>query len=455
MEISTLIHSGEGETLEFKERWNEAALQTVAAFANTQGGILLVGVDNKGQVVGWRGGEKQLRAIADEITALRVQPSISEQDHGGHRVLVVEVAKAPIHVACRGRYYRRVGNTTRDIPPEELGRLLRDHVNWDGLTGDYPLSEIDEGSVRQFVRMARERLPFAQEDEPVESILEKLQLRQGSKLTRGAVLLIGKNPQRYFPMAQTHMGRFKDATTIADDKLLRGNLFGQQAQAAQLFRQYLQVRYEIPSSTEGQAPAQAFRRREIWDYPLEALREAVVNALVHRDYFNAAMDIMIRVYDDQVVITNAGGLPHGVTIEELKRERHPSIQRNPLLAQVFYFAQLVEMWGTGTSRMIEMCRGHGLPAPEFEDTGAWFQITFAKDLYAEDRLRKMDLNERQVEVVLALKQKSSISNKEYQELYSVSKRTATRDLTDLVTRGLLEQVGRTGKQTTYNLRGAR
>lgn len=452
IEINTLIQSGESETVEFKERWNDAALQTAAAFANTQGGILLVGVNNKGQVVGWQGGEKQLRAIADEITALRIQPSITEQDRGGHKVLVVQVAKAPIYVACHGRYYRRVGNTTRDIPPEDLGHLLRDQMNWDSLTGDYPMSEIDDASVGQFVRMARERLPFAQEDEPVGSVLEKLQLLQGGKLTRGAVLLFGKNPQRYFPMAETHMGRFKDATTIADDKLLRGNLFQQQTQAAQLFQQYLQVRYEIPGSTEGQEPLQPFRRREIWDYPLDALREAVVNALVHRDYFNASMDIMIRVYDDQVVITNPGGLPQGVTVEELKRERHPSIQRNPLLAQVFYYAQLVEKWGTGTSRMIQMCLRHGLPAPEFEDEGSWFQIAFTKDPYTQERLVQMGLSDRQIQAILLVKQKGSLTNKDYQEVSGSSRRTATRDLSDLVERGLLEQAGRT-KGAAYRLKG--
>ncbi|TAK28846.1 MAG: transcriptional regulator [Chloroflexota bacterium] len=453
IDLTALLKTGESETLEFKERWNDAALQTVAALANTQGGILVVGVNNKGEVVGWQGGEKQLRVITDEIAALRVHPSITEQEHAGHKVLVVQVTKASMYVACHGRYYRRVGNTTRDIPSEELGQLLRDQVNWDSLTEDYPMSEIDEDSVRKFLQMARERLPHAKEDESTESILEKLQLLRGGKLTRGAILLFGKNPQQYFPMAQIHMGRFKDATTIVDDKLLRGNLFQQQEQASQLFRQYLQVRFEIPGSiTEGQEPLQAFRRREIWDYPLDALREAVVNALVHRDYFNTSMDIMIRVYDDEVLITNPGGLPQGVTVDDLKRERHASIHRNLVLAQVFYYAKLVEKWGTGTSRMVEMCQEHGLPELEFMDAGVWFQVTFSKDPYTKERLLRMGLTERQVQAILLVKERGSITNTEYQERQNVAKRTATRDLSDLVDRGIFEQVGRRGKGIAYRLR---
>lgn len=247
------------------------------------------------------------------------------------------------------------------------------------------------------------------------------------------------------------MGRFKDAITILDDKLMKGNLFQQVDQVMQLFQQYLQVRYEIPSETAGQSGLQAIQRREIWDYPLEALREALVNALVHRDYFETSMDIQIRVYDDRVEITNPGSLPEQMTVEELKREGHRSIPRNPLLAQVLYYAELVERWGTGTTRMIELCRQQGLPAPEFYADPFIFRVAFTKVFYNEERLQRLGLNERQIRAVLWIQGKGDISNTEYQELCDVSKRTATRDLSDLVSRGVLKQVGRIGKQVTYLL----
>ncbi len=117
---------------------------------------------------------------------------------------------------------------------------------------------------------------------------------------------------------------------------------------------------------------ETLQRRGIWDYPLESLREAVINALIHRDYFQSSGDIQIRVYDDRVMISNPGGLPADMTVEELQREFHRSVLRNPLLAQVFYYANLIEKWGSGTWRMIKFCREQGLPEPEFRADPNWF-----------------------------------------------------------------------------------
>ncbi|MBI2953753.1 MAG: putative DNA binding domain-containing protein [Chloroflexi bacterium] len=216
IDLTTLLQSDESETLEFKEQWGDAALEALAAFANTSGGTLLIGVTDKGQVAGWKGNDKQLQTIVNQVEAvLRIQPSLTVQPHEGTNVLVIRTTNSSIPVACRGHYYRHVGNTTRLISPQELGHffVVRSGVKWDGIAGDYSINEIDEDSVRRFVRMARERLPFAQEDGPVESILEKLQLLQDGKLTRGAILLFGKNPQHHFLMAQIHMGRLADSKT--------------------------------------------------------------------------------------------------------------------------------------------------------------------------------------------------------------------------------------------------
>ncbi len=369
IELQALILAGEGERTEFKARWSDTALETLAAFANGQGGVLLVGVDDEGHPVGWPGSEKDLRVISDQIgDALRIQPSVKSQVLDGQRILVIEVAPAPTPVAYRGRYYRRIGNTTREIPPEELGRLFIEKwgVTWDSVTGEYSMDEIDPDTVRQFVRLARSRLPHVAEDEPVESVLGKLDLLVGGKLTRGAILLFGREPQRHFLMAQVHMGRFKTGTTIVDDKLVRGNLFRQLEQVMQLFRQYLQVRYEIPGEIgEGTSPLEALQRREIWDYPLEALREAVINALIHRDYFDPHREITIRVYDDRVYVWSPGELPPGITVEDLKRTPHDSSLRNPLLAQTFYLPAGSSVGGPGPPASWNSAAGRASRSPTF------------------------------------------------------------------------------------------
>jgi len=453
-DVDELVQSGEGETTEFKAQWAESVLETASAFANTRGGTLLVGVDDEGRVVGLDLSESVLRTFSNRLAdSLRIQPSLETHTVDDEQILVIEVASSRIPVSYKGRYYKRVGNTTREIAPEALGRLFIEKwgVTWDSVTGDYPLDQIDAGTVRQFIRLSRPRLPYVTEDEPIESLLHKLDLLVEGKLTRGAILLFGKEPQRRFLMTQVHMGRFKTATTIVDDKLIRGNLFRQLEQVMQLFRQYLQVRYEIPGEM-GQAPGplEALQRREIWDYPLEALREATINALIHRDYFDPHREITIRVYDDRVYVWSPGELPPGITVEDLKKSPHDSSLRNPLLAQVFYFAGWIERWGSGTTRILELCHQQGLPEPEFRSEKDRFELVFYQSPYTEERLREMGLNERQVRAVLWVKEHGRITNRKYRELSGLSDEGARQDLTVLIEKGVLQRKGK-GRSTHYIL----
>ncbi len=353
----------------------------------------------------------------------------------------------------KGKYYKRVGNTTREIAPEALGQLFVEKwgITWDSVTGDYAMNDIDADTVRQFVRLSRPRLPYVTEEEPLESLLQKLDLLVDGKLTRAAILLFGKEPQRHFLMTQIHVGRFKTPITILDDKLIRGNLFRQLEQVMHLFRQYLQVRYEIPSEMgETSNPLEALQRREIWDYPLEALREATITALIHRDYFDPHREITIRVYDDRIYIWSPGELPPGITVEDLKRSPHDSSLRNPLLAQVFYFAGWIERWGSGTTRILELCRRQGLPEPAFRSEKGRFELVFYQDPYSEERLRNMGLNDRQVKAVLWVKEHGRSTNREYRELSEVSAEAARQDLTVLVARSILQRKGN-GRSTSYVL----
>jgi ATP-dependent DNA helicase RecG len=214
----------------------------------------------------------------------------------------------------------------------------------------------------------------------------------------------------------------------------------------------MQVRYEFGEKPEKTEPLSAMQRTEIWDYPIKALREAVINALIHRDYFQAGSEIQIRVYDDCVVITNPGGLPEGMTVDELRQKRHRSLPRNTLLAQVFYYGELLEKWGTGTSRMISLCQNHGIPEPEFSSHPDWFSVTFDKNFYTDERLLALGLSDRQVQAVRHVRENGAITNKEYRELTGMSPRAALRELTDLCTREVLVKQGTTGRSTVYILK---
>lgn len=455
-ELDSWLQAGEGEQLEFKLQWADSALETLAAFANTRGGTLLLGVSDAGQVNGWNGNDKELRAIVDQIAdGLRLEPLVRFVADERGRVLCISVAAAGLPIALRGRYFQRLGNTTRQLSPETLGRLFieKSGASWDKQPTAAGLDEIDPAAVQRFLRLAHYRLPESNETDPVESVLGKLDLMVDGQLRRGALLLFGRRPQTDLHMAYVRMGRFKTDTIIVDDKFIEGNLFQQLEQVMQYFRQYLQVRLEVNSRvSEGKSMLEAIQRQDIWDYPLDALREAVINALIHRDYFDSTGHTSIRVYDDRVYIWNPGELQPGMTVDDLLRRPHDSRPRNPLLARVFYYAGWIEHWGSGVTRILDLCQMQGLPAPQFRSASGRFEVTFTKSLYTVNRVLPAGLNERQTETLQWVLEHSRIRNSDYRSLFQVSARTASRELAVLVQQGVLEQIGRSGPLVYYQLK---
>ena len=440
-EVVKLITSGETEAVEFKESPNAAFYKTISAFTNTKGGTILLGVNNKGNIVGIEPSSKFLEDLTNRIVnKLSLYPGIETMDIGDKRLIAVKVARSGYPASYEGRYYERVGNTTREMSPEKLRALLLRGKTWDSLTGDFPLEQIDTETVHRFAHLAveRNRLAGVSLDEPPEIILEKLELMVNGRLTNGAILLFGKNPQKHFINLCVRIGRFKTETTIIDDKWVKGSLFQQFDETLNVLRQHIGVRYEI----------KRIERKDIWDYPIPALREAVLNALIHRDYFNIANFTAIKVYDDHIWFSNPGGLPEGITVEQLKKP-HQSYLRNPLIAKVFYLAGYIEQYGSGTVRMVEWMKGAGLPEPEYKEELGGFSVYFYKDIYTEENLRKMGLNERQIRAMMYAKEKGRITNREYQEIAGVKERFATIELNYLISKNILQKFGTTGRGTYY------
>lgn len=440
LDLKKIINSGETELVEFKEKLSESLYKTISAFANTQGGEIILGVDKKGNIKGIDKSPRFLEDLTNRIVnKLSIYPEIKTIDLKGKRAIIIKVNRSSYPVSYEGRYYERVGNTTREMKPQKLRGYLLNSTTWDSLTNEHSLNEIDIETVEHFLRLAvnKKRLPAESlKDSPV-VVLQKLNLIVNRKMTNAALLLFGKDPQKYFINLCVRIGRFKTETTIIDDKWAKGNLFKQFEETINIIRQHISVRYEIKD----------FQREDIWDYPIPAIREAVVNALIHRNYSNIGNFIMIKVYDDHIWFFNPGGLPVGITIEELKRP-HSSVFRNPLIAKVFYLAGYIEQYGSGTLRMIDWMKEAGLPEPEYKEEMGGFSVYFYKDIYTEENLRKMGLNERQVKAIMYVKEKGRITNKEYQKGFSVSRQTATRDLTELVNKKIFELRGK-GKRDAY------
>jgi ATP-dependent DNA helicase RecG len=157
----------------------------------------------------------------------------------------------------------------------------------------------------------------------------------------------------------------------------------------------------------------------------------------------------VRWYDERILFLNPGGLTPPLTLERLKRE-HPSNPRNRKIAEMFFYAGLIEQWGRGIRKMLDECAAAGLPEPDFEEDMGFLWLTFRKDILTEEQLRSLGLNERQIKAVLYAKEKGKITNREYREVNDDSNKTAYLELTDLVQRGILVQEG-TGKSLRYML----
>lgn len=342
---------------------------------------------------------------------LTIRPSIQSKEIKGKPVLHISVTPQQGLISYKGRYYTRVGSTNQQLSPEQMAQrvLQMSGQTWDATLTPWGLDSIDAHQVERFLRPAKDRLPLAKSDEGVAGTLQKLNLIRDGKLTAAAALLLTSEPQRLFHEAKIMLGWFQ-GNTILDSHILTGSLciFLIYAAISQL-RNMLDIRFDI---TVEEASLEGFQRQEIWTYPLEAIREALLNAIIHRDY-TVLGNVEIRVYDDRLVSGSGKLAPH---LEQFYEPIHPSIRRNPLIAEVFYYASLIERWGTGTTRIVQLCTKRGLPTPIFEEYSGGIRTTLFQDRFAASVLDELGLSKRQIKAVQHGKENGQISNKQYREI---------------------------------------
>jgi ATP-dependent DNA helicase RecG len=454
----------EGETLELKREWSGRlkGLEDLAAFANTRGGLLVIGVEDDGVTVGgFDPNDEDLRTLTNEVVdGLRLTPEIRRvPTPAGPMVLTVQVQPAATLVAYRGRYLTRVGSTNRDMTPDELARrtLAISGQSWDALPaggtfdlqGQHPALVPD--AIAQFLSMAGPRLPHATPSATPRHTLEKLNLLHGEQPTRAAVLLFGRRPQGVASGAGVQIAQFSDGR-ILQERVIAGPLIGQLGETLDALRVFLGVGYEIGDRAvlEGRDDLtllERVQRADRWPYPLAALREAVVNALIHRDYTSSDR-IQIRVQAQSLSLWSPGSLPAGVSLAALSQPEHPSRPRNRLLADTVHLAGLIERWGTGTTRMLQLMAGAGLTGPTFAEAAGGFQVTF--ELTPVPAPAPLVLNARQRQALAHLRRHPSLTSAGYSALTGVSERTAVQDLRRLVDADLLVRQGQ-ARNVSYRL----
>lgn len=438
-------HLKESQITEFKSNWRDEHFKVISAFANANGGNLIIGVDDDGSPVGIKNSKKLLEDIPNKVrNKVGIIPSVNIEKRKNKEVIKVIIKPSSVPISYDGKYYIRSGSTTQELKEKELADFLLKKFGrtWDEIVEEKAeFDDLNRETVVKFKRLAVDRIPSIAEEKDWKTVLEKLNLIKNSDLKRAAILLFGNNPQRFYIQSCVKVGKFLTETDIQTTDIVEGNLFEQLENTLEILRsKYLKSNI----SYEG------IHRRDILEYPYDALREAVINALIHRDYIGTS-NIQIRIYDDKLIIMNEGKLPPEVPVEKLKTE-HLSKPRNTLLAKVFYFAGFIESWGRGTIKIVENCVKQGLPEPDFIEEYGVMKVIFYKDKFTEEFLQKMGLNERQIKAVMYMKKTGRITNKEYREIANTTKKTASRDLSNLVKKEILKQVGSTGKGTFYTLK---
>lgn len=307
------------------------------------------------------------------------------------------------------------------------------------------LKDISRKRIDWFLVSARRERGFPlKANTETRDLLIHLNLLENGKPTNAAILLFGAKPQRFHRAAETkcvHCHGTEYRRPFASQQIYSGDLFEQADQA----RDFVLAKINRAVGTR----ATSITAPATYELPPDAIGEAIVNAIAHRDYHSNA-SVEVRLFADRLEVWNPGMLPGTLTLDDL-REAHPSVPNNPLIAESLYLTRYIEKAGSGTQRMIELCREATLPEPSFELRAGSFVITLWRDWLTDEVLAGLQLNDRQRQATLMIKTTGRLNNLDYQNAFGVSKPTATRDLDGMVSQGVLEKVGTTGKGTYYVL----
>jgi ATP-dependent DNA helicase RecG len=358
-----------------------------------------------------------------------------------------------VHKAGNELIRRRVENTS--ALTAEVYASLVDYLDGKGALRVPPfdtspcenatLHDLSRKRVAWFLDTARRERAFPlKPNTSTQALLTHLNLLEQGKPTHAAVLLFGAEPQRFHRTAETkciHCFGTEYRRPFASLQVYGGDLFGQADQALE----FVQGKIDRAIGTR----AAGITAPATYELPPDAIGEAIVNAIAHRDYFSNA-SVEVRLFADCLEVWNPGRLPDTLTLESLRGD-HPSVPHNPLIAESLYLTRYIERVGSGTQAMISLCREAGLPEPQFEQRGGFFVVTLWRDWLTAELLAGLGLNDRQTRAVAYLKTHQEITNTIYQTEFQAAKRTASRDMEEMITKGIVEKVGTTGKGVRYRL----
>ena len=441
-ELELLIKEREMQRIEFKASFGIEAIETACAFANAAGGYIILGLDDNGDISNLPLRDEALRDYENRI-ATSTEPSVAvdaeKVPFRGEYVIALKVVENPLKpVSFKGRSYIRKGSVNHKMTPAEISEchLRSTGSSMDAVTVTRGTKEdLDMNKVAEYMKKANseKRRNFDLNDDPW-LILQKLEwVRSETEITRAAYLLFAKDPQIKFPQAIIHAGAFKDGAFIYSNKDIAGNIQYQVDETINFIKTNIHQSIFITGKAE---------HDRYWDYPINAIRETITNAICHRDY-GSPYTIQVKVIEDRIIIDSPGSLPFDMSIDMLMEDYHPSRPRNKIIAQAFYDMHLTEFYGSGIKRIREECKTNGNTCPTFQEKMNTFTTTyFPRQLDETIKLENDSTYDPLSNLVLsAIIKQPGISRTELIKLTGKSRPTITRIVYQLQKIGLIERRG--------------
>lgn len=395
--IKHLVSLTESTNLEFKENYSDDIIRTLSSFANgfhdVPSGTVIIGIDKNRKIVGFRG---DIDFVQTKITDLcrtscepPISPKITIEEVENKKVVVIEVQKSNKRPhRYKGICYIRLGSTTRQTTPDEEHSIWDENITKkfdENIFPDATIDDLNTALVLEYYRSTRSAEVFSTDERNINSIIQGLGLANIDKgilrPTVAAILVFGKNPQKFFPLSSVNAIRFR-GNSLADQQLDRKEICGTLDSIIRGSVNFIRQYSSIGSIISGDS----IKRLDITEYPLVAIREVIANAVTHRDYTDRGSQIDLYMFDDRIEIKNPGTLGGGITIDDLKNQTGKRWLRNPAIAGYLLELKYIEKAGTGIPRIFKVLKDNGSPEPEFfADSSSVKVILRAHPNYAAKR----------------------------------------------------------------------
>lgn len=452
VELTQLVSQGESDTLEFKKSLIQLkpAMETLCGFLNAKGGSVIIGANQQGKLIGSEVSDNTRQEIAREIQKIEPLPEITvdyfEVDGTKNYFVIVistQTGSAKPYIYDGRPFYRNQSSTMR-MPQTRYLQMIKEfnlspQDTWEmKLVHNAKLDDLDQEEIKRTIQIGIEcgRLSADALQDPIESVLKKWELIRNNQLTNAAMVLFTAHSSAAFSQCCIKMARFKGKDELKgfiDNQIVTGNAFELMRAASIFVQRHLSVESFFEESQ--------FERIDQPALPVLAVREALCNAICHRDYSTFSASIHLAIYDDRLEVWNNGVLTTDLTFDDLKK-RHTSHPRNKHIAQIFYIRRYIETWGTGTTRMITLCKTQGLPEPVFTEYSSGFSATLFFKVLIGNPVTK-SLSARQNELLVLIQNSGRMSTRTLCESLSnpPSERMVRMDLDVLKKAGYIQLTG--------------